>query len=105
MVSKSSVVTSRKVPRPVGPGVVHQDVEGWLCGDCRRGGVVVGDIQHQCLGAAACITDLACRGFELIHGARDHHDVRACFSQSGGGGKADAASGAGHQRAPAVEPE
>ena len=88
---------------PVGAGVVHQHIERRLCVDRGAHGGEVGHVQHQRFGAAAFVADLRGCRLDLGCGARGQDDVRAGLRQGCGGGEADAAAGAGDQRAAAFK--
>ena len=105
MASKSSMRDVEQRLGPVGAGVVDEDVEGLGAGDRGLHGGKIGDVEDQRLGLLTARPDRLRGRLDLALRARGERHMRAGVGQRPGGGQPDAAPGAGHQRALAVEAE
>jgi hypothetical protein len=91
--------------RLVGAGVIDENIERCLRGDCSLHGFDIAHVEHQRLGLVAARADGLSRFLDLGGGACRERHMRAGFGQCGRRREPDAAPGAGHQRAPPVETE
>ena len=92
--------------RPVGAGIVDQDVERRLRGDRRLHRVDVAHVERERRRPVCPRARIASAASSISFArARGERHMRAGVGQRGGGGQPDAAPAAGHQRAPAVEAE
>ena len=105
MASKSSTVTSIISFGRLVPALLIRMLNG--CGFRDRGlhGGQISHVEHQRVGLLPARADRACGFLDLGRGAREQGHMRAAVRQRGGRREPDAASGAGHQRALAVEAE
>jgi hypothetical protein len=90
--------------RPVGPGIVDQNVEGLAAGNECIDVVELGDIENARLRLTAALTNSARGRIDLVVRARAERDVRAGIGKRGRCGKTDAATGAGDERAFPLKP-
>ena len=104
MKSKSSTL-KRKRLRPVAAGIVEQDVKRRLRAHGASHRVEIRHVERQRLRRSALGADGGRGLFDLAPRARGQHHMRARIRQRRGGGKPDAAAGASHQRALAVQTE
>ena len=103
--SKSSTVTSTNGAGRLVPALLTRMSNGCCCGDRCLHGVDVGDVEHERVGLLAARADRVGGLLDLVRGARGERHMRAGIGQRRCGREPDAAPGAGHQRALAVEPE
>ena len=106
MASKSSILHVHQDGRPVGAGIVDQDVE--RVGGARWRPRTASRSVTSSTSASAALAAGADRGrrlLDLASGARRERHVRARRGKRRGSREPDAAPAAGDQRAPAVEPE
>ena len=91
--------------RPVGAGVVDQDVERRLASIAARTAARSVTSSTSASALPPSVADLGRGRLDLGRGARRQHDMRAGLRQGRGCRQADAAAGAGDQGAAAVEAE
>ena len=94
-----------EIGRPVGAGIVDQNVEGLGRCDRRAHRRNVGDVERQRRGASPARADRRRRRLDLGRGARRERHMRAGLRERRAGRQSDAAAAAGDERAPAVETE
>jgi hypothetical protein len=91
--------------RPVGAGIVDQDVERRLRRNRLGRGVDVAHVERERRGCLPARANGLGRFLNFLGGTRGERHLRAGVGQRRGAGEPDAAPGAGHQRAPPVEAE